>query len=229
MHASREDYKRFHERRHRTLIQLLERHLPQKVERCLDIGGGGNIGGLADTIRERFAGEIHAVDREDDVDRGKAHGILAVECDIDKAPLPYEDAFFDLIIFASVIEHLYNPSFVLSEITRVLKPGGILVLEAPNAVSLGRRLDALLGRNPFRWFNQYNALEQKGFMEYCSVFYTAEEAETLLADRYDLLERRYAMHQPRQNPLKAFIRETAVAAFPRMSDCFFVVARKRAI
>jgi len=227
MHASREDYQRFHERRHRALLAVLERHVPEKVRRCLDIGGGGDAGGLAGPIHDRFAEELHAIDLGEDVARGQSHGVETRECNIDHDPLPYEDAYFDLILFASVIEHLYNPRHALDEITRVLGPGGLLLVEAPNAVSLGRRLDALVGRNPFRWFNQHNAMEGKGFIVNCSIFYTAEEVEALVSPGYSIVERGYAMHNPRQNQIKRVIREVAARLDPGLSDCFYVLARKR--
>jgi len=41
-------------------------------------------------------------------------------------PLPYKDNSFDYVIFMEVIEHIYNPSFVISEIRRVLRGGGAI-------------------------------------------------------------------------------------------------------
>jgi len=51
---------------------------------------------------------------------------------IDVNPLPFPDGFFDLVIFTEIIEHLTNPFFALSEIRRVLKPGGWLLITTPN-------------------------------------------------------------------------------------------------
>lgn len=222
-----EAYRRFHERRHALLLDVLHRHVPSRLRRCLDIGGGGDVAGLGSVIRERFAGELHAVDLGDDVEKGRQRGAVAVACNVDLEPLPYEDAFFDLVLFASVIEHLYNPHTVIREIARVLRPGGMLLLEAPNAVALGRRMDALLGRNPFRWFNRYNAVENKGLMIYCSVFYTPEEVEEALAARFDVVDRSYSMHSPAVNPIKKLLREAAFRLNPRLGDCFVVVARRK--
>ena len=44
----------------------------------------------------------------------------------------FPDAEFDLIIMWHVIEHLHNPREVLAEVRRILKPGGRLLLAAPN-------------------------------------------------------------------------------------------------
>ena len=46
--------------------------------------------------------------------------------------LPYGDDFFDLVYAIDVIEHLEYPSKMLTEARRVLKTGGILIIQTPN-------------------------------------------------------------------------------------------------
>ena len=46
--------------------------------------------------------------------------------------LPYEDHSFDVIYSVSVLEHTQQPDQVIAETIRVLKPGGIAVLNFPN-------------------------------------------------------------------------------------------------
>ena len=46
--------------------------------------------------------------------------------------LPFEDGLFDLIVCHTVIEHVNDPSKVISEMNRVLKHSGNIHLEAPN-------------------------------------------------------------------------------------------------
>lgn len=58
--------------------------------------------------------------------------------------LPYSDEFFDTVYMGELIEHLGNPLHALSEIYRVLKPGGVLILDTPNAYSLRRIFRFLL-------------------------------------------------------------------------------------
>lgn len=50
--------------------------------------------------------------------------------------LPFRDAGFDLVFCQQIIEHVVYPERVLAEIARILRPGGILFLSAPNR--LGR-------------------------------------------------------------------------------------------
>tara|TARA_B100000315_G_scaffold257499_1_gene306570 strand:- start:1735 stop:2424 length:690 start_codon:yes stop_codon:yes gene_type:complete len=47
-------------------------------------------------------------------------------------PLPYKDNEFDIAIMYSVIEHIYGPDNILSELKRVLRNGGLIVFVSPN-------------------------------------------------------------------------------------------------
>ncbi|BDC17389.1 methyltransferase domain-containing protein [Acidianus sp. HS-5] len=60
-----------------------------------------------------------------------------------------KDSSIDVIIFEEVIEHLYNSDLVMSEIKRLLKKGGIIVLSTPNLASWINRLTLLLGYQSF--------------------------------------------------------------------------------
>ena len=47
------------------------------------------------------------------------------------APLPLEDSEFDLVLCAETIEHVRDVQLLISEVRRVLRPGGALALTTP--------------------------------------------------------------------------------------------------
>jgi ubiquinone/menaquinone biosynthesis C-methylase UbiE len=50
----------------------------------------------------------------------------------------FPDEIFQVVIAKHVVEHLPNPDLAISEISRVLTPGGLLLLATPNTDSLAR-------------------------------------------------------------------------------------------
>lgn len=63
--------------------------------------------------------------------------------DLNVDKLPFEDEKFDVVVCKDVFEHLLNPMHAVSEIKRVLKPGGIFLLHVPNHFPLSARLKFL--------------------------------------------------------------------------------------
>jgi 2-polyprenyl-3-methyl-5-hydroxy-6-metoxy-1,4-benzoquinol methylase len=60
---------------------------------------------------------------------------------------PTVDEQFDAVLFCEVIEHLYTtPIAVLGWIRTLVKPGGYLVIQTPNAQAVTRRIRAVLGK-----------------------------------------------------------------------------------
>ena len=69
--------------------------------------------------------------------------------DAEKDAYPYPTETFDTVLCCELLEHLYfDPMHLMSEINRILKPGGHLLLTTPNITSV-RALHALLhGHHP---------------------------------------------------------------------------------
>ncbi len=55
---------------------------------------------------------------------------LDVECDITKK-LPFKNNSFDTLILSDVLEHIPNPNYLMSEINRILKPNGKVLMNVP--------------------------------------------------------------------------------------------------
>jgi SAM-dependent methyltransferase len=64
--------------------------------------------------------------------------------------LPFGDEQFDLIWCSEVIEHLDDPVHAMSELRRITRPGGSLILTTPNSYALLFRFIALFGLTPRR-------------------------------------------------------------------------------
>lgn len=78
----------------------------------------------------------------------KEHVQLDLNADV--AAARFSDAPFDGIIFAETVEHLRSgPEAILRGLSAHLRPGGWLLVQTPNAVSLTKRLAMLAGRNPY--------------------------------------------------------------------------------
>ena len=61
----------------------------------------------------------------------EAYGIDS-EVDLNKDKIPYRDNRFSYVFTKSTIEHVYNTDHFLSEIRRVLKPGGKVIILLPS-------------------------------------------------------------------------------------------------
>ena len=73
------------------------------------------------------------------------------ECNVEYDPFPFEDSFFDLVLFTEIIEHLpYSPLPALKEIHRVLEQSGYMVITTPNDQWIVRRILRLKNALLFR-------------------------------------------------------------------------------
>lgn len=71
-------------------------------------------------------------------------------------PFPYTGGQMDVIVFCEVLEHMTNdPMHALREISRVLKPGGLLVLTTPNAARIENMVAFIEGRNMYDQYSGY--------------------------------------------------------------------------
>jgi SAM-dependent methyltransferase len=99
----------------------------------LDVGGGQFVKTAID-IGARFDSwtvvEPHAADLPDVADS-------RVRCVVgDGCALEFPDASFDTVLSIQVLEHVFEPMRMLEELYRVTKPGGTLVVMAPQTANL---------------------------------------------------------------------------------------------
>jgi 2-polyprenyl-3-methyl-5-hydroxy-6-metoxy-1,4-benzoquinol methylase len=85
--------------------------------------------------------------------------VTAVPSDME-APLPFSDSAFDAVVCVEGIEHVMDRHRTLSNIRRVMKPGGRLVITTPNLLSIRSRLAAALaGQRTLRsYIDEYTSV-----------------------------------------------------------------------
>jgi SAM-dependent methyltransferase len=81
------------------------------------------------------------------LEKAAALGIEPVRANVEE-PLPFEDGSFDAVVAGELLEHLQFPDEIVSEIGRVLRPGGVLAGSVPNAFRVQSRLRFLRGKPP---------------------------------------------------------------------------------
>ena len=130
--------------RRQSVVRLLEKD--GKYPRILDVGcGSGDYMEVADAHDGSFFGIDYAHGMiEKAIKRFPGHGKehLFVTGSGDK--LPFKEDMFDLVIGLGYIEYFPRPADALDEIVRVMKPGGICVMQAFKKDILGQVDDYVL-------------------------------------------------------------------------------------
>lgn len=94
-------------------------------------GSGTFLTRIADRASERWG-----VDLDEDALAEASHSGANVRAIRPGKPLPFCDGQFDTVIIMEVIEHVADERAVLSELSRVLAPGGLLLLTTPHKGTL---------------------------------------------------------------------------------------------
>ncbi len=107
-------------------------YIPRGTGRVLDVGcATGEVGaalkrqgGVREVVGLEFSPEAAA----------EARGRLdrVIEGDVESLDAPYPDGYFDLLLYADLLEHLKNPWDVVVRHRRLLRPGGLAVASLPN-------------------------------------------------------------------------------------------------
>lgn len=82
------------------------------------------------------------------VKKAKENGIEVSIFNLERERFPYEDQSIDIVIANQVLEHTKEIIWITSEISRILKWGGVFLCGVPNLASLHNRIALLFGEQP---------------------------------------------------------------------------------
>jgi len=109
-------------------LDLIRRHVALEGRRILDVGCG--IGTYVSKFRE-FSPHVYGIDVDDEKVQSAARKLPnIVQARAEALPLLNET--FDVILLHEVIEHVTSDEATVQEAVRCLRPGGEVVIFAPN-------------------------------------------------------------------------------------------------
>jgi trans-aconitate methyltransferase len=147
-----DDYTAFHSQRYAVLLELLARYAVDSQAQILDIGRSR----LTEMIANEFGAVVDSLGFPPD---GSTNTGNHYHYDLNSTQFKEEWRTslprYNVIVIAEVLEHLYtSPTWVLGYLKSLLLPGGIIVVQTPNALALSRRLRLLLGLHPYQLINE---------------------------------------------------------------------------
>ena len=127
----------------------------------------------------------------------RAKGHAALLADAGRLPFPAES--FDAVIAADVIEHTPDDELVVSELRRVLRPGGVLMVTVPAFMFLWSHHDVAIGHyRRYRRASLVRLLEEAGIHVERSSYANFFAFPAFLAARWA-----QRLFRPRNRPPKA--------------------------
>lgn len=211
-------YWSLHRRRFQSVLEFVENRLGDASDfRILDIGNSFQ------TVALKEAFPRLAVDTFGYFDHRFVAGEESQHYEFDLNDAYFADRWpelkgegYDLILFLEVIEHLYtSPVQVLSCLKRLLKPGGEILIQTPNAAALKKRLRLLSGKNPYELiredrgnpghFREYTVRDLKRYAKLTGFTVEDVRMDSFLIDgkRFDRVCDRLSRYLP--GPLKCGI------------------------
>lgn len=140
---SNEEVKKPHVARIKRIYKIFDKIIKNKNRpKVLDIGCAD---GLISSYFILNEAKVFGLDTSrHNVCKANSRGIKAIIGDASE-PLPFPSENFDIVLMGELIEHMFDPDFLLKEAHRVLVDGGTLILTFPNLSSLANRLRIIFG------------------------------------------------------------------------------------
>ena len=127
----------------RCKFDLLKKNIntKRKFSHGIDLGSSGNsLLLMLDNIVHKFYYDIAKLPLKQYIRDKKGHPLRG-----DLIKLPYKDESFDFISALDVLEHINDDDLAVSEISRVLKKNGMVVITVPHNMKYYTQQDRLIG------------------------------------------------------------------------------------
>jgi 2-polyprenyl-3-methyl-5-hydroxy-6-metoxy-1,4-benzoquinol methylase len=204
--------------RYQAIMDSLEHYTPSSGFSNLKILDVGDYYPDLPVYLAKKGGTVSVLDFDCQVDTQKIYfgfNIKFYSCDLNEVkdvPIPVEDQF-DIIIWLEVIEHLKcSPKYIFKEFSRLLKPGGLLVLGTPNAGRLSSRLRCLMGRHPYNPSLEPFYFGAEKFVGHRREYFIQEIDMMLNWNAYDILDRIHFNGTISDHKKKGLLRSAAYLA-----------------
>jgi len=204
------------------LARMIELAQPRGDERLLDIatGGGHTALAFAPYVREVVATDLTPRMLEVAETFIREQGAANVAFQVaDAEALPFPDADFDMVTTRIAPHHFPNPRQYVREVARVLRPGGLFLLD-DNMAPDDAELDTFMNR--FEQWRDPGHVRNHSSGEWCAWMLDAgllvEHVEPLQIKRYEFAGWTEQMRMPaaERDALEAWL----IAAPPRCAEFF---------
>ena len=143
----------------------------------IDLGSSGNsFLFFLDNINQKFSLDIADLPLKQYQDKKNWYPLCG-----DLMKLPYRDGTFDFLSVLDVIEHIKEDISAISEMSRILKKNGILIISVPHRMKYYTNQDRLIGHyrryeinQLISNFNKFNLMNLKTFVLYGSLMKIAD-------------------------------------------------------
>lgn len=128
--------------------EIIRKLIPEKNGFFVDFGCGG--GYLLEKVQKKYKkayGYDYSIDQIQRAQEKQLNNTSFFTFDLNKE-LPLKNGEVDTVICSSALEYLFRPESFLKEVYRVIKKGGVFIVEVPNIAFLPRRLKMLFGFHP---------------------------------------------------------------------------------
>jgi Methyltransferase domain len=141
------DYLRFHANRYAFLLKKVH---SIRAARILDIGPSFQTSLMRELYPNTVIDSLGFDDTRFPRRENDRHFDFDLNDSVDPEKWPRPETLYDLVVMAEVLEHVYTAARpVLCCVASLLCDGGSLMIQTPNAVSLGRRSAMARGKKPY--------------------------------------------------------------------------------